>query len=122
MLEITMGGETYSWSSPVTGSTCVVFFTTTLPAHSLSRSSSTPAATRTANDLQVGVARDGLARIIALHPEAGKDIDAINRWVAKLSPDGVLQKFASMQLSDRRQLDTVVRAMIADAQKTTGQQ
>lgn len=88
----------------------------------LASAGSTPAATRTAKDLQVGVARDGLARIIALHPEAGKDVDAIKRWVAELSPDGVLQTFASLQLSDRRQLDTVVRAMIADAQKTTGQQ
>ncbi|MEV4320622.1 hypothetical protein AB0J37_00155 [Microbispora rosea] len=82
----------------------------------------TPAAARAARDLQVEVARDGLARIIALHPEGKKNIDVIKRWAAELNADEVLQKVESLQLPDLRQLDAVVRAMIADAGKTSGKQ
>ncbi|HEV7933161.1 MAG TPA: hypothetical protein VGP70_12750 [Actinomadura sp.] len=88
----------------------------------LAAASPTPAAARAAMDLQVGVARDGLARTIALHPEGKKNIDAIKRWVAALRPDEVLQKVASLQLPDLLQLDTVVRTMIADARKAAGKQ
>jgi hypothetical protein len=88
----------------------------------LAAASPTSAATRAARDLQVGVARDGLPRIIALHPEGGRNIDVITRWAAGLSANEVLEKFAGLQLADPQQLDAVVRTMIADAQEAFGTQ
>ena len=81
----------------------------------LAAASPISAAIRAARDLQVGIARDGLPGIIALHPEGRKYVAAVQTWVAVLSADEVVQKYASLQQPDLRQLDAVVRTMIADA-------
>ncbi|GLX95529.1 hypothetical protein [Herbidospora sp. NBRC 101105] len=79
----------------------------------------TPAAARVAWELQVEVARNSLARIITLHSEDPKDIDAIKEWTVGLDADEVLQKVAGLQLTDPRELDAALRTMIADARETT---
>lgn len=88
----------------------------------LAAASPTSAAIRAARNLQVGVARDGLTRAIALHPEGRRNIDLIKKWAADLSADEVLQKVASLLLPDLQQLDAVVRTMISDARNTAGKQ
>ena len=76
----------------------------------------TPAAARTENDLQAGVARESLLGIIMLHPEAGQHATAITRWIAELGANEVRQKFDSLCLADPQQRMAAIQSMIADAQ------
>lgn len=80
---------------------------------------STSAATRAAINLQVAVARDGLARAIALHSDGKAHVNAITRWVATLAADEVLRKLVCLQGPDLGQVDAEVRSMIQDATKNS---
>lgn len=70
-------------------------------------------------NLQVAVARDGLARAIALHSDGKAHVNAITRWVATLAADEVLRKLVCLQGPDLGQVDAEVRSMIQDATKNS---
>ncbi|GAA2627239.1 hypothetical protein GCM10010411_75410 [Actinomadura fulvescens] len=75
----------------------------------------TPAATRIARTLDVQTVRKDLPEILGLYPGAEQHAAALTAWVEGLTDDQVLAKFASLRVSDPRQLDFMAKAMVAEA-------
>lgn len=85
----------------------------------LSWSGQMPAAERAMRRIQAGVAREGLAETLALHPRQ-VSTDVILAWLDTLDDDQVLEKQKRLERvrDDLRGIDATVRDLLAEAMQT----